>query len=96
MMFMNHWDIDEAVARPTFFSYQHLAARFLQEFRNEVDANSDGWAYWKAPVMAAQKMQGIVLGKVEATESNYKAALTPIKRFYSLRGNAAGMKFPEV
>ncbi len=96
MLFMNRWDIDEAVARHDSTTYQGKAARFLQAFRDEVDANSDGWAYWKAPVLAAKKMQELASGMIPACESNYKAALTPIKRFYTLRGKAAGLRFPEV
>lgn len=96
MLFMNTWDIDDAVMRTSSYSIRGRAARFLQAFRDEVDANSDGWAYWKAPLKSAKKMQQIVLKHIDATEGNYKAALTPIKRFYTLRGNAAGMKYPQI
>jgi hypothetical protein len=32
----------------------------------------------------------------DATEAQFKAALSPIKSFYTRRGNAAGMTYPEV
>ena len=63
---------------------------------NEVNEHSDGWSYWNPPAKAAAKLMKIVNGYMEPTEYQLKLALIPIKSFYTRRGYAAGMKFPEV
>ena len=60
MKFMNTWDIDEAVARFPGHPVLGKATRFLARFRDEVDAHSDGWAYWAAPVRAAAKLIAMI------------------------------------
>lgn len=84
-------DDQKAAAKIRFEAVQFLAA-----FKEEVDTHSDGWAYWKAPVAAANKLMEMLQGKTEATEANFKAAMSPIKAFYTRRGTAAGMKFPVI
>lgn len=95
MNYMNDFDIARALT-----TNRHVvlnkAARFLEAFKWQVDANSDGWAYWNAPVAAANKLMELIQGKVEPTEANYQKALTPIKTFMTRKGNAAGMQFPEI
>jgi hypothetical protein len=93
MMFMNQWEIEEAVCRRANDPVLGPATVFLEKFMHEVNAHSDGWAYWSAPVNAAkQLMQLIKLGY--ATEAQYRKALGPIKSFMTRRGKAAGMVMP--
>lgn len=100
MLFMNEYEIDEAVRRYAPDTTQGRGARFLAAYRDEVNAHSDGWPYWSAPVRAAAKLMRLLTWKREqandVTETELHKALTPIKSFYTRRGYAAGMKFPEV
>lgn len=101
MMFMNEYEIDAAFnAHRNKQRFDNealaLAVAFLSEFRNEVNAHSDGWAYWGAPVKAAKKLMTLVQNPSTVTHVELHKALTPIKSFYTRRGYAAGMKFPEV
>lgn len=95
MKFMNEYDISLAEQRHIGHPVLARATQFLMDFREEVNAHSDGWAYWGAPVRAAAKLMTLVEGH-DATEAQFKAALSPIKSFYTRRGNAAGMQYPEV
>jgi hypothetical protein len=92
-MFMNHWEIDEMVERYQIRGTLSRASCFLAEFRNQVNAHSDGWAYWRAPVRAAKQLM-ILLEKGEASEEGFAKALRPIKSFYTRIGYSAGMKWP--
>jgi hypothetical protein len=94
MLYMNDFDIFQAVERHLNHPVLSKATRFLVAFKQEVDSHSDGWAYWRPPVQAAAKLMTLVQG-ADATEAQYRAALAPIKSFYTRRGNAAGMQFPE-
>lgn len=96
MMYMNEFDISDAKRRHASHPVLSRATRFLEAFKDEVNANSDGWAYWPAPLRAAVKLMTLInLPAANATESQFRAALSPIKSFYTRRGNAAGMKYPE-
>jgi hypothetical protein len=94
MYFMNCWDISEAEGRFKTHPVLGPATRFLREFAEEVNANSDGWAYWGPPVHAAEKLMRIVNGHMmagmgayprlpEPTKAEILKALTPIKAFYT-------------
>jgi hypothetical protein len=107
MLYMNEYEIETAVKLlandPT-----GKMARFLRDFKDEVNAHSDGWAYWRAPLRAARQLMMLVNSAVSAkrpnrdtvfidiSEKGFTKALAPIKSFYTRRGYAAGMKFPEV
>jgi hypothetical protein len=106
-MWMNQWEVEEAAER--FKSHPVLGkyARFLDAFKNEVNEHSDGWAYWKLPTKAADKLMTILHGHMfagmgayprlpEPTDADLKKTLAPIKAFYTKHGNKAGMQFPEV
>lgn len=95
MHYMNDYDIMIATIRNSGNPVLRKATAFLVSFKAQVDFNSDGWAYWKAPVVAANKLMLLVEGKTPATQANFKAALSPIKSFYTRRGKAAGMLFPQ-
>ena len=96
-MWMNEYEINEANQRDASNpDVPGKAVRFLVQFMNEVNAHSDGWCYWTPPAKAADKLMRLVQGYSEASEHQLKLALIPIKSFYTRRGYAAGMKFPEV
>lgn len=71
------------------------AARFLQAFMEEVNAHSDGWAYWRPPVQAAARLMTLIQ-QGKATEADLKRSLTPIRVFMTRRGAAAGLRLPEL
>jgi hypothetical protein len=95
MLFMNRWDIDDAAFRYSAHEALGPATRFLQNFRDEVDAHSDGWAYWTPPLKSCAKLMTLIQ-RGDATQAEVRAALGPIKSFMTRRGNAAGMKLPEL
>jgi N12 class adenine-specific DNA methylase len=94
--FMNTMDIDEAAERFKDHPVLSRATKFLADFRDETDAHSDGWPYWKLAHHAATQLMGMIQHPEYATEGNFKKALAPIKAFYTKRGNAAGMKLPAI
>lgn len=98
MTYMNDFDITAAVQRYPAATNIGKAARILDRFKFEVDNNSDGWAHWKVPVVAAEKLMQLVQGRVPDTDANLKSALTPIKSFMTRKGVKAGMtlNFSEV
>jgi hypothetical protein len=107
MAWMNESEIERAMEQ--FRSHPVLGkyARFLGAFRDEVNGHSDGWAYWKLPAKAAEKLMTLLYGHLFAgmgaypklaapTEAGFKKTLTPIKAFYAKHGTKAGMQFPEL
>lgn len=90
MLFMNAWDIVEARARYEHHPVLSRATTFLEWFANETNKHSDGWAYWPKPCRAAKRLQELIQSG-NATEAQYKAALVPIKRFFTVSGIKAGM-----
>ena len=106
-MWMNEMEIDEAAARFASHPVLGKATRFLSEFRDEVNNHSDGWAYWKLPAHAADKLMTFIYSHKmagmgayprmpEPKEQDFLKTLSPIKSFYTRRGNKAGMTLPEV
>ena len=96
---MNEYEIDSAVRKYRPETPSGRAAQFLSDFRNEVNAHSDGWPYWSAPVRSANKLMEFLQGPEDAvtrSEKALKAALVPIKAFYTRRGFAAGMEMPKI
>jgi hypothetical protein len=87
MYFMNKWDIESAVQRHSAGTIQGDAARLLHAHMETVNSNSDGWAYWKAPVSAARQLMVFVSAPVGASELTQrevlKRALVPLKSFYT-------------
>jgi hypothetical protein len=95
MLFMNEYEINAAVDRFSNHPVLSKATKFLAKFRDEVNANSDGWPYWSRPVVSAKKLMTIIMHPEQATEQSLKAAITPIKAFYTRHGAKAGMLFPK-
>lgn len=92
-MFMNEYDIERSVERLRHNETLGPASRFLQAYMHEVNAHSDGWPYWRSPVKAAAKLMTLIESGT-ATSAQVRAAMTPIKSFYTRRGYAAGMTLP--
>lgn len=87
-MWMNEHEIDNALGvfnerQPKLYPY----ARFLSDWRHTVNANSDGWPYWRAGTKCADKLSDAILAAMQAmregkpmpAESMFRAALTPIR-----------------
>lgn len=106
VLFMNEYEIDEAVRRYADDPILGKASRFLQEFKDEVNAHSDGWAYWKPGMTSAGKLMTLIRSARDipewdaidekAKEKMFLKALTPIKCFMTRHGLAAGMRMPPV
>lgn len=95
MKFMNECDIDFAVQRHANHPVLSKATDFLYKFKEEVNAHSDGWPYWSAPVRAAAKLITLIQSG-DASEKQFTDALSVIKSFYTRRGYKAGMTFPTI
>ncbi len=106
-MWMNEGEIDRATE--VFASHPVLGkgAKFLAAFRDEVNAHSDGWPYWKLPAQAADKLMTLLQGHMFAgmgayprlpkpTDADLNKAIAPIKAFYTRKGYKAGMKLPSL
>lgn len=92
-MWMNTYDIDDAVeiiARraPQFSKY----AKFLADWRDTVNANSDGWAHWKGGTKPADTLSALLKAVVDhvrtgqfgrskplPTDAQFRKALAPIR-----------------
>lgn len=77
-MWLNRDEIDMYAYRHRHAPVVGRAAQILRKFRDLVDANSDGWPYWKAASRAAKKLM-ILVHRGNATEAELTAALAPIK-----------------
>jgi hypothetical protein len=71
------------------------ASKFLNDFKKEVNAHSDGWENWAPPAKAAAQLTTLVKSGSVDVESITKA-LAPIKAFMTRRGLAAGMTMPKL
>lgn len=95
MRFMNEWDIELAVKRWASHPVLGPATRFLNAFKDEVNAHSDGWPYWAPAAKSAAKLMALIEDRGEAaTAAELRAALAPVKAFMTRRGRAAGMSLP--
>jgi len=93
---MNDYEIERAVERYKNHPILSRATKFLRDFSEETNEHSDGWHSWPLPGNAAVKLMGMIQHPEYASEDNFKKALAPIRSFYTRRGDAAGMKFPEI
>lgn len=109
MLFMNEWEVEDRAAKYKHHEVLGPATAFLKEYMEQVNGNSDGWPHWSTPVRAAAKLITLIqtedanqrnlytsTPQVPVTFVALHKALTPIKAFYTRKGYAAGMKFPEV
>jgi hypothetical protein len=91
MRYVNDYDIDIMLRRWERGSVQWRAADIIRRLRDETNRCSDGWAYWNAPLSAAQQMIAIAQG-CEFEPKHWARAVAAIRRFYTIKGNAAGMR----
>lgn len=96
-MWMNEYDVLDAVEYWRDQPLLAAASQTLQNLMDKVNANSDGWAYWKAPQKAAAKlMETIQLAHaydrrgvdlpLDDVRSKLRKALVPIKSFRTRSG----------
>lgn len=87
MLFMNTVEIDWAVDSYKQHPILSLATKLLADLRDIVDGNSDGWAYWPAPVRSARQLQELIQNgrnnPAAVTEEAFAKAMIPIKSFYT-------------
>ena len=87
----NEYEIAVAVARHREHPVLGRATRFLAAFREHVNENGDGWPYWRQSVQSAAKLMTMIQHPETANEEAFKAALTPIRSFYTRHGTAAAL-----
>lgn len=90
-MWMNESEIDEALEiigkyAPRFLPY----VKYLSDWRDIINQNSDGWPYWTAGTRPASRLQELISaimskirgrGAAEPSIRELDRALTPIKSF---------------
>lgn len=95
-MWMNEHEIERALELveerlPDVAPY----ARFLLDWKDVVNANSDGWPYWKPASRAAHRLMEGVSDAVDSLRDSRKSppsaddlrrALTPIRSFATKHG----------
>lgn len=85
MHFMNVYEIDEAADRWRDHRVLGPATHTLMNLVNAVNASSDGWAYWQAPVRAADKLMTLIerghAGSYEQALAELHQAYVPLKAF---------------
>lgn len=60
MLFLNTYEIDDAVRRFAGDPVLGPASQTLANLRGAADENSDGWAYWPKPARAARALQQLL------------------------------------
>lgn len=99
MLFMNAWDIEDALRRfhPDETPNLAMGAHILAALANWTDHNSDGWCYWPKPVRAAKSLITLLeaadrdahngrTDPVDITSAQLTKALSPIKAFLTRQG----------
>lgn len=99
MRFMNDHDIARALETHRNHPVLHQATRMLAAVAHDADCNSDGWHSWPKPCQASRKLieliengRALTMAGKAPTEADYRAALAPIKAFYTRahRGDYGG------
>jgi hypothetical protein len=96
-MFMNEYDIEEALRRFDRDDTPNLAHASLSLYRlmRWTNSNSDGWPYWPKPRNAAKRVVEMLEtartqernGTLrDANDAELKAALRPVKSFLTRHG----------
>lgn len=86
-MFMNQWDIEYAHSRQHLCPNVRKGVHVLYRLMQAVNEQSDGWAYWKAPHQAAEKLIDLLQGAGNLnhgttgtiSDADLRKAITPIK-----------------
>jgi hypothetical protein len=101
MLFMNEYDIEEALNRfhnaetPNLFAGAQTIARLCRW----TNSCSDGWPYWSKPVTAARKLIELLqaadrFDPQDCTEADLRKAYAPIKSFLTRQGADHETVFP--
>lgn len=96
-MFLNEYDIDMLQREIDADETPNLRAGVdvIAELCDWVNANSDGWPYWRKPQAAAKRLSDLLYeaqmqlyrGNVDDIDrATLKKALTPIKSFLTRQG----------
>lgn len=93
-MLMNEYEIEEAQRRFAKHAVLSRAARLLKAVKDHANANSDGWAYWPAPSKACKKLMEL-FERRDATETEYRLAVSPIRAFYTRRKKKTAGRYPD-
>lgn len=75
---MNQWEIEERAVHFANHPVLGEATRFLNDYKDVINANSDGWAYWSIATDAAKKLVELVY---EGTRPEHLLRRDEIKRF---------------
>lgn len=89
MLFMNHYEIEDAVGRYADDPVLGPASITLANLMDWTNRNSDGWAYWPKPCRAAKALQALFPERWDderPTIEQYRAALRPVKAFRTRQG----------
>jgi hypothetical protein len=93
MLFMNEYEIEDSLLRFGSEETPNLlkGAKVLDGLRRWANSNSDGWAYWQKPLLAAKKLMTLLqaadrFDPTDCTDAELRAALTPIKSFLTKQG----------
>lgn len=62
MTWLNESEIDQMLERLAYYPYQEFLpyAQYLSDWRHTINANSDGWCYWKIASRSAGKLQTLI------------------------------------
>jgi hypothetical protein len=93
-MFMNEFEIDQAQRRFANHPVLSRAARLLNAVREDANANSDGWAYWRKPSAACKKLMEL-LQRGEANETEYRMAVAAVRSFYTRMKTTTKGRYPQ-
>ena len=95
-MWMNEYDIDNAIERHAAHPILGPATKTLGHLMEWTNQNSDGWPYWRKPANAAKKLMEMINrdgtfkycfgAREDVTVAEYRKALAPIKAFRTRQG----------
>ena len=106
MKFMNEYDLIHAQQRfdPYVTPRRAELVTVVVKLADWADHNSDGWAYWPKPCQAAKTAIGHIESRTsrendeqeryDITDSQFTAALRPIKSFLTRQGVAHSEVIP--
>ncbi len=99
MLFMNWYEIADAVEQYGEDPILSPAVQTLHNLMRWTDSNSDGWAYWPKPARAARRLMellqeetrlrrasGLIAPPEYHSAAEVRAALRPIKSFRTRYG----------
>lgn len=76
---MNEDDIDSAVEILKDASPEHyIYAKYLQDWKDTVNENSDGWPYWKAGYNSASKLSKLVKQSLDTVQGFGKEGMPSV------------------